>query len=232
MEFGKLFGVGVGPGDFELLTLKAVRILNFVDVVAVPSSGNGEKTAFNIVKNHIGDKKILDCFLPMTKDLKRLEECYDKVAVDIKNLLEKGLNVAFITLGDPSIYSTYMRIHRKILKMGFFAEIVPGITSFSAVAAKTGISLCEGKENLVILSASSDYVDKIEKIGGNFVIMKSGKKIGEIKKIIKDKNFLKKFVMVECCGTENEKIYYDVDDIDENASYFSTIILKESDDVL
>lgn len=229
MEFGKLFGVGVGPGDFELLTLKAVRILEFADVIAVPFSGNGERTAFNIVKKYIEKKEILECFLPMTRDTKRLEECYDKAAFDIKELLLKGLNVAFITLGDPCIYSTYMKIHRKILNMGFAAEIVPGITSFSAAAAKTGTSLCEGKENLTVLSALSNYTDEIEKISGNLVIMKSGKQIGKIKKLIKDKGLDKNFIMVECCGMENEKIYYNVDDIDENASYFSTIILKESD---
>ena len=79
MSFGKLYGVGVGPGDKELVTLKAIRILNESDVIMAPVMKNGEKTALNIVEEHIKGKKVIDCSMPMTKDIQKLNENYEKI---------------------------------------------------------------------------------------------------------------------------------------------------------
>ena len=144
MEKGKLYGVGVGPGDPELLTKKAERVLREADVVAVPDKGAGEKTALNIVADIVGGKELLYCPTPMVRDRAVLDGCYEKIADDICALLDAGKVVAFITLGDPTVYSTYIYVHKKVLARGYAAELVPGVPSFCAVAARLNTSLCEG----------------------------------------------------------------------------------------
>ena len=142
MEKGKLYGVGVGPGDPELLTKKAERVLREADVVAVPDKGAGEKTALNIVADIVGGKELLYCPTPMVRDRAVLDGCYEKIADDICALLDAGKVVAFITLGDPTVYSTYIYVHKKVLARGYAAELVPGVPSFCAVAARLNTSLC------------------------------------------------------------------------------------------
>ena len=101
MKKGMLYGVGVGPGDPELVTMKAARILREADVVAVPDKGSGEKTALNIVREWTADRELLYCPTPMVRDKALLDVCYGKIADDICALLDAGKNVAFITLGGP-----------------------------------------------------------------------------------------------------------------------------------
>ena len=136
MNRGKLYGVGVGPGDPELLTLKARRILLEADVVAVPDKGSGEKTALNIVKDVVEGKNLRPCPTPMVRDKALLDGCYEEIAARICALLDEGKNVAFITLGDPTLYSTYIYVHKKVLARGYDAELIPGVPSFCAVAAR------------------------------------------------------------------------------------------------
>ena len=136
MTNGKLTGVGVGPGDPELLTLKAVRVLREADVVAVPDKGAGERTALSIAAAHIQDKPILSCVTPMVRDKAALAEAHKAVADRLCALLEEGKRVAVITLRDPSIYSTYLYVHRLVLARGYAAELVPGVPSFCAAAAR------------------------------------------------------------------------------------------------
>ena len=154
MKKGILYGVGVGPGDPELLTIKAHRILSQADVIAVPDKGAGEKTAMQIVGELIEGKTILPCSTPMVRDPAALERAHDRIAADIAALLEEGKTVAYITLGDPSIYSTYLYIHRRALAMGYEARLIPGVPSFCAVAAALGTGLCEGSDRLLIVPAS------------------------------------------------------------------------------
>ena len=108
MSKGTLYGLGVGPGDPELLTLKAVRILKEADVIAVPDKGSGEKTALHIVEAYIQGKPLLPCATPMVRDQQVLDAAHHRIADSICALLEEGKTVAFITLGDPTVYSTYM----------------------------------------------------------------------------------------------------------------------------
>ena len=131
MEKGILYGVGVGPGDPELLTLKAQRILREADVIAVPDKGTGEKTALAIIGPLTEGKPLLYCAAPMTRDPARLEAAYEENAHQIAALLNEGKTVAFITLGDPSIYSTYLYTHRRVQAMGCEAKLIPGVPSFS-----------------------------------------------------------------------------------------------------
>lgn len=223
---GVLYGVGVGPGDPKLLTLQAVEVLQKADVIAVPDT-DGEKTAMNIVKGYIKEKEILFCPMPMSRDLKLVESSHQKSCDMLERALLKDKHIAFITLGDPTIYSTYMYIHKLITEKGYNTKIIPGITSFCAAAVALNTSLCDRGEALHIIPASYPDCEKLLALEGSKVLMKSGKKLGEVKKILKEMNLHKNSQMVECCSMENQRIYRSMEQVPETSSYFSIIIVKD-----
>ena len=224
---GKLYGVGVGPGDPELLTLKAVRVIEECEVIAVPANSKEKCVAYKIasqaVKN-IDDKEFLYIHMPMTRDENLLKENHNKGAEDIAKVLNTGKNIAFLTLGDPSIYSTYIYIHKLVLEKGYETEIISGIPSFCAAAARINEGLVEKAEELHIIPASYQ-IEEALKLKGTKVFMKSGKKIGAVKEAVGKSHG--RAVMVENCGMENETVYENLNDVKENASYYSLIIVKE-----
>ncbi|MDR0309085.1 MAG: precorrin-2 C(20)-methyltransferase [Coriobacteriales bacterium] len=175
---GKLYGIGTGPGDPELLTLKAIRKIQDSDAIAVPEPLDGERTAFRIIEEYAGDKPLLECAFAMEMDMTKRRAARKIAADKIIALLEQGKTVAFITLGDPMTYSTYSYIQQYVVDQGFQTEVVPGITSFAGAAAELGVSLCDGSDTLTIIPASHDEnVDELLARPGNKVIMKSGKKL-------------------------------------------------------
>lgn len=225
MNQGKLYGVGVGPGDPELVTRKAERILRQADVVAVPDKGAGEKTALNIVKDLVEGKELLYCPTPMIRDRERLDQCYETIADQISSLLEQGRSVAFITLGDPTIYSTYIYVHKKVLARGYEAELIPGVPSFCAVAARLNTSLCEGAERLLVIPASHDAADCMD-VPANKVFMKAGKAIGELRDLLAERELLNRASMVSNCGMEGEQIFPRFADMEDGTGYFSIVLVK------
>ncbi len=227
MTKGKLYGVGVGPGDKELITLKALRILQNADIVAVPVTKNGDKTACNIVTEYISNKETVEYTMPMSKNFDELNKNYKLIADSIEKQLLLGKNIAFITLGDPTVYSTYMQINSIILSRGYETEIIPGITSFCAAAARLNIPLCERDEALIVLPASYNEAISGLSLKGTKVLMKASRNIPAVRDRLKEANMLDKAVMVECCGMENEKIYKNLNEIKEDSSYFSIIIVKD-----
>lgn len=228
---GKLFGVGIGPGDSELITLKAVKILQQVaDVVAVPLMKNGDRTAYDIVKEYIDGKEIMNCPMPMSKDFEYLAKNYAEIADKIEERLLQGQNVAFITLGDPTVYSTYMQINRIILSRGYETELIPGVTSFCAAAARFNVSLCERNQPLIILPASYKETEAEFEHKGTKVLMKASRSMLGVRDMLKQKGLLENCLMVENCGMANERLYYaeDLENMDENSGYFSLLIVKEN----
>ena len=225
--FGKLYGVGVGPGDPELLTIKAVRIIKEADILAVPGEQKEGSVAYRIAKqaiNEIDKKEIISIPMPMTKDEKHLEDSHKKGAEEIIHYLEQGKTVAFLTLGDPTIYSTYIYLHKRIKESGYETEIISGIPSFCAVAAKLNHGLVEKNEQLHVIPSSYDIEDTIA-LSGTKVLMKSGKKISTVIEYLQTKDY--QVSMVENCGMEDEKIYRSLDEIKDDAGYYSLIIVKE-----
>ena len=226
---GKLYGIGVGPGDPELLTLKAVRIIRESEVIAVPGTVKEESVAYKIVKQavpELDEKEIIAVPMPMTKDKALLEESHEKGAKMVEEILDSGRNVAFLTLGDPTVYATYIYIHKRVEKAGYDTEIISGITSFCAVAARLNIGLVEKAEPLHVIPASYQIEDAL-KLPGTKVLMKAGKKMKSVKETLKAMPDCQ-VMMIENCGMENEKIYRSADEIDENAGYYSLIIVKET----
>ena len=222
---GKLYSVGIGPGDPELMTLKAVRLLKECDVVALPKGDGDIMTAKNIVNQvvNIEDKEQLIVYMPMTKDKDALAKAHQEGADAIIKLLDEGKNVVFITLGCPTVYATCIYVHKLVLKAGYDAELVAGVTSFCAVAAKLNVSLCEKAEPLTILPGS------YKESSGNKVLMKSASQIAAVRDELKERGLLSHAAMVERCGLPGEKVYRDLNEIDEKSSYFSIILVKEKE---
>ena len=200
----------------------AVETLHKADIIAVPDTG-GEKTALNIVGEYISakDNVLQYAYDKDTAILRSHKACVELICAE----LEKGLNLAFITLGDPTIYSTYMYVHRLVVEKDILLKLLTGLPRFAA-AAKLGISLCNGKEALHIVPASYEGADELLRLNGSKVLMKSGKGILNIKQKLEKHNLLDNSKMVECCFMENEKIYNSLRDLNEDSSYFSIIIVK------
>lgn len=222
---GKLWGVGVGPGDPELLTLKAVRVLREADVVMVPDTCTSDKTALTIVKEYLSGKELLFAKTPMVRDRAVVDAAYTQAAEQICALLDQGKQVAFLTLGDPTVYSTYMNIHEKVLRQGYAVEVVPGVPSFCAAAARLNQSLCQGQEPLLIIPASHDSEALLD-VPANKVFMKAGRTILDLKQTLAGRGLLEGASMVENCGMANERVYPHFGDLKEPSGYFSLVISK------
>ena len=228
MKKGKLFGIGVGPGDADLLTIKAVRIIKDVDVICAPVSAESKPSlALSIVEKFLDERtdnyQILEPLFPMIEDEKILNEYWDDATFKITQKLDNGLNVAFITLGDPSIYSTFSYIIRRIGDQGFDVEIIPGITSFTGCAATAGISLGEKDEIIVIVPKVDERLERIMEYGDTFVVMKTSRHRDNLKKMV-DKDLRDKdIISVQNCGFEDQKV---IPGFVKDKKYLSTTILK------
>nr|WP_317325044.1 precorrin-2 C(20)-methyltransferase [uncultured Flavonifractor sp.] len=226
---GMLYGVGVGPGDPELITKKAERIIRQAAVLAVPDAGRGEKTALNIVGELAQDKELLNCAAPMVRDQAALEAAYERNADLVCAALDQGKDVAFITLGDPTVYSTYIYLHKKVIARGYDAEIIPGVTSFCAAAAKLNLSLCEKSERLLIVPASHKDVTDCLDLDANLVFMKAGREIGALKDTLAAHGLLDNASLVANCGMEGELICPHFADLEEGSGYFSVVLVKKGE---
>lgn len=223
---GTAFGVGVGPGDPELMTLKAVRLIRENEIIAVPGKTAEESVAFRIAKGavpEIGEKTILPVCFPMIKDRDLLHAEHVKIAQKFEDLLDQGRNIVFLTLGDPTVYCTFSYIQHILEADGYPVELVSGITSFTGAAARLGMPLVEWNEPLHIIPA----VHKLNMSPdepGTYVFMKSASRMDKVKEILRESG--RSVTMVENCGMPGEKIYRSVFEIPDDAGYFSLIIAK------
>ena len=216
---GILYAVGVGPGDPELLTLKAVKEIKNADCIACPESKGEPGVAYRISQSavpEIESKELLLLEFPMREG--DIKEFHQKAADRIILRLSEGKNVAFLTLGDPSFYSTFFYVADIIANRGYDFEIINGITSFSAVSSKLKLPLSLGDESVMI--TSGEFVD----FEGTLVILKAGNKLKEIKEKISSTG--KTAYMAENCGMENERVYKDLWAIPDEAGYFAVIVIK------
>lgn len=222
---GILYGVGIGPGDPELLTLKAVKTIKACDVIALPAKDRASCIAYQIASGavELGDKEQLFIPMPMTKDKVLLERAHQDGARRIQQLLEQGKSVAFLVLGDPSIYATYTYVHRIIKASGYETVIIPGVPSFCAVAARLNEPLAEQAEQLHVIPASYQTSSAVL-LPGTKVFLKAGSKMSELKQALLKTD--QEAMMVENCGMKNEKVYTNTADMNESASYYSIVVVK------
>lgn len=231
---GTLYGIGVGPGDPELLTLKAVRTLGEVDVIfAAASTKNDYSTAFSIAEPHLKEGvRVEHLGFPMTKDQDELEKAWKLNAEVVAAVLDRGENAAFLTLGDPLTYSTYGYLQRTLLAIDNTIKLqaIPGITSFHAAASKIGLVLTESKESLLITSGVAD-AEKLEAqldVADNAVILKAYKNFEEIRETLERLRLSDKTVLVSRVGMDGESILMDIKDAPKTPHYFSLALVKKN----
>ncbi|MDR0900958.1 MAG: precorrin-2 C(20)-methyltransferase [Methanobrevibacter sp.] len=227
-EKGKLIGIGVGPGDSELLTLKAAKILEKVPIICSPRSApEKESIALSIAKPIIEKRensylKLLEPVFPMTEDEEILKKHWDESSESIAILLDEGYDVAFITLGDPSIYSTFSYVQKR-LENSYLIEVVPGINSFSACAASIKKPLVEKDEILMIIPKIDERLEYLIDKGNSYVLMKTSRNTEELEEIIHQQEGKKEISSVENCSMENERI---INGFPKEKSYLTTTIVK------
>lgn len=225
-EKGKLYGIGVGPGDPELMTLKAVRIIKECDVIAVPGVIKEDSVAYQIAAGAVEGLEKKECLaihMPMTKDAAQLAGNHAAGAKLLEDCLDSGKNIAFLTLGDPTIYSTYMYLHKAVSRAGYAAELVSGIPSFCAAAARCNISLGEKDQQIHIIPSSYE-VEEAAQLPGTRIFMKAGSKMGYLKETLRKKGG--EIYMAERCTMEGEQLCQGIDNMKEDASYYSVVIVK------
>jgi precorrin-2/cobalt-factor-2 C20-methyltransferase len=210
-----LYGLGVGPGDPELITLKALKILKEVPVILAPKSRQeGESLALEIVARVLGsavaDKETVELHFPMTRDPARLAEAWREAARTAAGYLRRGRDVAFVTLGDPTFYSTYFLLLDELTRL--LPEVtvvtVPGVTSVSACAARLNLPLVQGDERLAVVSGAEEP-ESLRRVLEEFsctVILKVGRHLARLKEILKELGLDKRAVLATRCGLPGERL--------------------------
>ena len=228
MRSGVLFGVSVGPGDPELITVKAIKTIERCEVIAVPQTKGENHLALEIVRGAVNlkNKRILELPFLMVRDHKRLREQHEKLADLIAADLERGEDVAMLNLGDVSIYSTFSYLRDILEQRGFVCEAIAGVPSFCAVAAKLGVSLTRAHRPVHIIPAG--YTETLETLDlpGSKILMKAGQALPEVQAALRARGLMKKAACVQNCGLANERVITDME-MAEKAEYFTTILVQE-----
>ena len=227
---GILYGIGVGPGDPGLLTLKAKEVLERVLVIAVPVKKYGEEsTALNIIKPVVSleHKNLVELEFPMEHSHTAMENSHTAAAETLCGLLDQGLDVALITLGDVSIYSTCTYVLKKVRAANYKTEIIPGIPSFCAGAALADISLAEGHENLAVISSirGQAAVEKVLDDFDNVVMMKAGRQMPMITDVLESRGLLESATVLVNAGMPGQ--YIGPPDKMRDYGYFTTLVVKK-----
>lgn len=225
---GIAYGVGIGPGDPELMTLKACRLIRENEVIAVPGKEPKDSIAYKIAVQAVPElagKKLIPIFMPMVKDRQTLHRYHEDGARLIESYLNQGRNVVYLTLGDSTIYCTFSYLQAILEDDGYETQLVSGIPSFCASASRLNEPIVEWNEPLTILPASHLKAACPDQ-PGTYVLMKSGRSMKEVKSMLKASGRTVK--AVENCGMPEEHVYRNVDEIPDEAGYFSLIIAKKT----
>lgn len=232
---GTFYGIGVGPGDPDLIPLKSVKILNRVQVIfAAASSKNDYSQAVAIAKPHLPeDVSVRLLPFPMTKSIEEKQASWQSNARTIITELEKGLDVAFLTLGDSLTYATYGYVLRyvRMLAPHIPIQTLPGITSYQAAAARINTPLVEGEESLLLLSGveGGDRLRQLSSCAENVVFLKAYRNTRDITEALDEAGMLESSVCITNCGRENEEIITDLRELEQRPpGYWTLIIAKQA----
>lgn len=233
-NLGILYGLGVGPGDPELITVKAFRVIQESPVIAYPKKLKGSKSyAHRIVDVYINpeEKDMLGLVFPMTKDEAVLEREWTKSVQLVYEKLQEGKDVAFVTEGDPLLYSTFIHMMKLMQDMHPDVEIrtVPGISSFNGSASRLGIALADGDDRVAIVPAHDDYAAMREAIESHdaVVFIKVAKVIDLMLEVLRDLDLLDKASVVTKV-TSDEEIIWDVRELDGvDLEYLTLMVVRK-----
>ncbi|MFZ2071891.1 MAG: precorrin-2 C(20)-methyltransferase [Halobacteriota archaeon] len=234
MRISKLYGIGVGPGDPELLSLKAYKILKEVDMIVAPRSGEGKRSlALLTIKKFIEERKenkplILEPLFPMTKNEEELKSYWEKAK---REVLERGKGcktIAFLTLGDPSLYSTFYKFLDLFEEEAEEVEIIPGVTSFCACSALAKVPIAEGTEIVSIIPDVKENHIALRVIqNSDSLIFLKPKNTDAIKSMLGNK----KAILGVKVGFEDQKLVLgNLIELKEPTHYLSTLIVKKEDE--
>ncbi len=232
---GMLYGIGLGPGNPDLITLRAKQILDEVNLIFVPKSGEDKSSyARSIVESVIKRKKnFVELIFPMTKDKKALNLYWQQAAEKIAQGIAVKKKAAFLTIGDPFIYSTYIYL-LEILRLHFpriKTETIPGITSYNAAACLSGMPLVKGNEKLAILPVTKNLngLKEAFKTFDTVVLMKVGSKLDRVITLLKEISLSDNAVLVSRLGYSNECIVRNISKLkNKKLGYLSVIIVKKN----
>ncbi|MFY0692672.1 MAG: precorrin-2 C(20)-methyltransferase [Paracoccaceae bacterium] len=228
---GTLYGVGVGPGDPELITLKAARLIENASAIAYPTLAGGDSFARAITAGLIGpDTFEIRMDVPMTTDRAPAQAAYDEGAAQIANHLARGEDVVCLCEGDPFFYGSFMYLFAR-LSARFDVEVVPGVTSVTACAARAGMPLAARNERLTVLPGPLPEDELRARIDGaeSVAIMKVGRHLGKIRKVLGDLGLAGQATYVERATLAEEKVL-PLTEAPETAPYFSMILLTKGAD--
>jgi precorrin-2/cobalt-factor-2 C20-methyltransferase len=228
---GKFYGIGVGPGDPELLTVKAINAIREADVIIAPKTEKKEDSvALSIARPYLKESvEIVKQVFPMVVDFEKSPESWEQNKKEIVSLLDAGKTVAFLTLGDPMFYSTYIYIFRLLESCGHEIETVPGVPAFCAIGSKLGYPLVEGNDVLSIVPATADEekIKNVMQATDNVVMMKVYKNFSQMVDLLEENKLTGNAVMISRCGLDDEKHIKDLASAKhEKLNYLSTILAR------
>lgn len=230
--YGTFYGIGVGPGDPELLTIKALNAIKKADVLIAPKTEKKEgSVALNIAKPYLKkDIEIVYQVFPMVLNFETTD-AWQQNKEEILALLKQGKNVAFLTLGDPMFFSTYIYVYNLLKDEDINIETIPGVPAFCSVAAKVGYPIVEGNDILSIIPATAkkETIEKALSVSDNVVLMKVYKNYPEILNMLDRENMTQNSVLVSRCGLSNELVIKDISkEKDRKLNYLSTILSRRN----
>ncbi len=230
-QTGILYGIGVGPGDPDLITMKAVKLLETVDVIYTASSTKNDfSLAMEIARPYLPDSVDVESLsFPMTTDKSITNRAWEENASAIAGQVNSGKRVAFLTLGDPLTYSTFGYVLQKIQQLHPEVEVetVPGITSYQAAASRTNRVLVEAEESLLLTSGAfgGENVRKLNGAVENVVLLKAYKNVADITEALDEAGMIDNSMAVSKCGREGESITNDIRKLSTGAPDYWTLIL-------
>ena len=226
---GRLVGVGVGPGDPELLTVKGLRALREADEVFVPVADTGEiGRAETTVRAYVDQGRIRRLLFALSDDTEARERNWTNAALGVSEHLRNGKRCAFATIGDPNIYSTFTYLARAVREMEPHVEVetVPGITALQDLASRSGTVLLEGDERLALLPFTAGEEPLREALAGfeTVVCYKGGSRLGEVLRVAEEVGRLKSAVYGARLGIEGEEVVPALEMVGQEGTYLSTVI--------
>lgn len=229
MKKGKLFGVGVGPGDPQLLTLKAISTIEACPIVAAPRTRGG-MAALDIVRGvmNLDGKTVIPLDFAMSHDRGEREASH-RVAADLVRVeLEGGRDVAMLNLGDVSVYASFHYIWDILKPEGFEMAMIPGITSFCAAAAELGVSLTDMESPIRIIPNGTGRGGDAD--GETSIWMKSGRHLEKLLEQLRLEGRLDRAMLVQNCGMPNQRVYPSLQGVDAANDYFSVVIVRDGEE--